>query len=141
MTPMTQPPRRPDWRSRLNAYLAEIAPADFSYGSNDCALFVAGAVRALTGHDPAAAWRGTYTTLEGGLKRLKKAGIADHVAVVDGLFQRVAPAFAQVGDVALLRAESSEGLGIVVGETVVCLSPRGLAHLPRNFIIAAWTVP
>lgn len=138
---MTIPPRLPDWRSRLNAYFAEVAPVDFRYGSNDCALFAAGAVRAMTGHDPAAAWRGSYTTLEGGLKRLRKAGLADHVAVVDSLLLPVAPAFAQVGDLALLRDHEGQGLGIVAGETVVCLSPRGLAHLPRDFVTAAWSVP
>ena len=135
------PPRFPDWRSRLTAHLTETAAQGFHYGSNDCALFAAGAVRAMTGHDPAAAWRGTYTTLEGGLKRLMKAGFDDHVALVGNLLPDVALAFAQVGDIALVAAPDGPALGIIVGETIACLTPRGLGHLPREAALRAWTVP
>lgn len=135
------PQRLPDWRTRLTSYLSETAAQGFRYGSNDCALFSAGAVRAMTGHDPAAAWRGTYTTLEGGLKRLIKAGFADHVAMVDHLFDGVAPAFAQVGDIALTLTPEGPALGIVAGETIACLTPQGLGHLPREAAERAWTVP
>lgn len=133
--------RLPDWRPRLTAYLADSARDGFRYGSNDCALFSAGAVRAMTGHDPAAGWRGTYTTLEGGLKRLMKAGFNDHVALVSSLFQEVAPAFAQVGDIALVDAPNGPALGIVAGETIACLAPQGLGHLPREAAVRTWTVP
>lgn len=98
-------------------------------------------MRAITGVDPAAAWRGTYTTLEGGLKRLRKAGFDDHVALVDSLFQEVAPAFAQVGDVAMIDAPDGPALGIIVGETIACLTPSGMGHLPREAALRAWTVP
>lgn len=135
------PPRLPDWRPRLTAYLTETAAQGFRYGSNDCALFSAGAVRAMTGVDPGAAWRGAYTTLEGGLKRLRKAGFDDHVALVDSLFQEVTPAFAQVGDVALVDAPEGPALGIIVGETIACLTPSGMGHLPREAALRAWTVP
>ncbi|MFN4191809.1 MAG: DUF6950 family protein [Tabrizicola sp.] len=134
-------PRLPDWRSRLNDYLGEVAPADFRYGSNDCALFAAGAVRAMTGHDPAAAFRGVYSTLEGGLKRVRKAGFADHVAVVRTLFAEVPAAFAQVGDIAVLDSKGEPVLGVVVGEVVACLSPRGLGHVHRKHVTTAWRVP
>lgn len=133
--------RLPDWRPRLTAYLAETAQDGFRYGSNDCALFSAGAVRAMTGHDLAAAWRGSYTTLQGGLKRLRKAGYEDHVAMADHRFTRVAPAFAQIGDIALLDTAEGRALGIFTGETIACLGPRGLGHLPREAATCAWTVP
>lgn len=132
--------RLPDWRPRLTAYLADTARDGFRYGSNDCALFTAGAVRAMTGHDPAAAWRGTYTTLEGGLRRMRKAGFQDHIALVAKEFPPVAPAFAQVGDIALVEAPEGPALGIITGETIACLTPRGLGHLPREAASEAWTV-
>jgi hypothetical protein len=133
--------RLPDWRPRLTAYLAEIAPEAFRYGSNDCALFAAGAVRAMTGHDPAAGYRGVYSTFEGGLKRLRKAGFEDHVAQAASLFQEVPPAFAQVGDITLIEAPEGRALGILAGEMIACLGPLGLGHLPRTAASRAWTVP
>lgn len=138
---MTVPPRMPDWRPRLTAYLIEIAPASFRFGSQDCALFAAGAIRAMTGHDPAGAFRGAYTTFEGGVERLKAAGFASHIDVVDTLFDRIAPAFAQVGDLVLIDAPDGPALGVMNGETIACLNPRGLAHWPRDAAAAAWTVP
>lgn len=133
--------RLPDWRSRLTAYLVETAGNGFRYGSNDCALFAAGAVRAMTGEDPAAAWRGSYTTLEGGLKRLMKAGFENHIALVDSLLTEVPPAFAQVGDIVLVDAPDGPALGVVSGEAVACLAPQGLGYLPREAALRAWTVP
>lgn len=137
---MTPGARLPDWQSRLTGYLAETAREGFRFGSNDCALFAAGAVRAMTGSDPAAAFRGVYDTFEGGLKRLKKAGFADHVAVVAALFPPVPPAFAQVGDLAVVDTVEGPALGVVVGEMIACLGPKGLGHVSRLLAARAWTV-
>ena len=138
---MTRIARLPDWHPRLSAYLAGLTPAEFRYGSQDCALFAAGAVRAMTGHDPAASFRGTYDDLKGGLKRLKAAGFASHIDVVERHFLRIAPAFAQVGDLCLIDTPDGQALGIVAGETLACLSPTGLGHLPREAAVITWSVP
>lgn len=135
------PKRLPDWHPRLTAYLGEITPVAFRMGSQDCALFAAGAVRAMTGHDPAAGFRGTYTDLKTGLKRLKAAGFDSHVQIADRLFERVHPAFAQVGDLALIEVSEGYALGVVAGELLACLNPQGLAWMPRSAAVAAWTVP
>ena len=81
--------RRADWRPRLTEYLARVAGARFRPGQHDCALFAAGAVEAMTGHDPAAEWRGTYRTLEEGRVVLAGQGYADQVGLVADLFQAV----------------------------------------------------
>lgn len=133
--------RRPDWRPRLTAYLTETAGQGFRYGSNDCALFAAGAVRAMTDCDPAAAWRGTYTTVEGGFKRLRKAGFQDHVDLAGSLFVEILPVFAQVGDLALVEGSDGNALSVFAGETIACLTPQGLGHLPRSAAVRAWSVP
>ncbi|MCU0826661.1 MAG: hypothetical protein MUE52_04485 [Tabrizicola sp.] len=135
------PHRLPDWNPRLSAYLAEITPVAFRMGSQDCALFAAGAVRAMTGYDPAAPFRGTYTDLKSGLKRLRAAGFESHIEIADKLFQRIHPAMAQVGDLALIEVPDGMALGIVAGETLACLSPAGLGHLPRAAAVATWSVP
>jgi hypothetical protein len=135
------PARLPDWKPRLTAYLAEITPVAFRMGSQDCALFAAGAVRAMTGHDPAAAFRGSYTDLKSGLRRLKAAGFESHIQIAEALFDRVHPAFAQVGDLALIEVPDGYALGLVAGEKLVCLTPAGLGHLPRTAAVATWTVP
>lgn len=137
----TIPPRLADWRVRLDAYFAMVVGTPFQYGRHDCALFVAGAVEAMTGSDPAAPWRGRYTTLEGGLKALRKAAYLTPLELVGDLFAPVAPALAQVGDIAQLDVEGGlPALGIVAGEVVAVLRPEGLGWVPRMLAVSAWRV-
>jgi hypothetical protein len=46
------------WDFALRKFLHERKSLPFVWGQNDCALFAADAVLALTGFDPAAQWRG-----------------------------------------------------------------------------------
>ena len=54
--------RKPDWQALLDAFLAEHQFDSFQYGRWDCCLFVCDAILAMTGVDPAAAYRGTYSS-------------------------------------------------------------------------------
>lgn len=104
------------WQPRLVAYLAEVGRADFAYGRNDCALFAAGAVQAMTGEDFAAEWRGRYTTLRGGLRLLRAAGHSDHVALAAAHFPPVSRP--RPGDLAVVQTADGPALGIVQGASV-----------------------
>lgn len=139
MTPDVAAQRRADWRVGLSAYLNKVARKPFRPGSHDCALFVAGAVEAMTGADLAAQWRG-YKSLEEGRERLSEAGYGDHVSLVASLFNEVAPSFAQVGDIVVLPADTGASLGIVQGEGVYCLTPAGLAVVSRMLAERAFRV-
>lgn len=132
--------RLPDWKSRLIAYLADAARIPFQPGVHDCALFSAGAVFAMTGVDYAATWRGRYTTLNGGLRVLRKAGFADHIALAAMSFDEVHPAFAQVGDLAVLPSPGGNVLGVLRGETIYVLTPACLGHEPRERATRAFSV-
>lgn len=136
----TLPPRRADWRARLGAYVAAQAGRPFAPGRLDCALFVAGAVEAMTGHDPAAKFRGTYRTLAGGARALAAAGFADHVDFVAAHCPEVAPAFAAVGDLAVLPGGRAPALGVVQGGGVYCLRAGGLALVSRLEIQRAFRI-
>ena len=81
--------RLPNWRHRLASYVSDKARAEFDPGQTDCALFAAGAVEAVTGHDPAQGHRGRYNTIQGGLRRLRKSGTTDHVAMAARLFAEI----------------------------------------------------
>lgn len=130
--------RRPDWRPRLVAYLEEVRARPFSYGTHDCALFVAGAVEAMTGFDAAAGFRDQYDSLKGGLKLLTKG---DHVALVGRLLEEAPVAFAQVGDIAVIGEIGVPALGLFEGETILVLRDEGLAHMPRAAATRSFRVP
>lgn len=104
------------WRGRLTQYLVETGSREFGVDW-DCALFVAGAVEAMTGEDFAADLRG-YGSIERGLVELRRRGFDDHVAYVASLFEEVPVAFAQPGDIAVVPVETGEALGLVQGEAI-----------------------
>lgn len=132
--------RLTDWRSRLNAYFLDMKREPLTYGISDCALFAAGAVQAMTGEDPAVAFRGRYTTLRGGLRVLRMAGYRDHIDLTTHLLPEVHPAFAGDGDVASVDTTEGMALGIFSGEVVYVLAPVGLGVRPRTEASKAWKV-
>ena len=121
---------RQDWRARLGDYLATEARRPFEYGTSDCALFAAGALNAMTGTDPSAAYRGRYTTLRGGLRILRKDGFRDHVDRAAALLTEVPSQRAQVGDIAVVETSDGPSLGVVQGEWVAVRTMSGLGFVP-----------
>jgi len=110
-------------------YAAEAGQRPFRPGRHDCALFAAGWVKLATGRDLARGWRSAYRSLSKGQHMLEEAGYADHVALAAAHLPEVAPAFAQVGDIAVL---DNQAFGIVAGEMIYCLRPEGLGLVPRG---------
>ncbi len=133
------PPRRPDWRPRLQSYLARVSGRRFRAGRHDCALFAAGAIHAQTGFDPAHLWRGQYRNLDEGYALLRGAGFEDPAAFVAARCEEIAPARAAAGDIAVLAGDDgTAALGVVQGAMVYCLRPSGLALVRRDEILKAF---
>jgi len=122
---MTEWKRHPDWQQRLTDYLRAHHARPFAWGRWDCALFVAGGVRAMTGRDPMRGLRG-YRTLREGLRKAQAAGLEDHVAAVADRFPEIHPAFAGPGDIAVVPGEPGLALGIVQGAQIYVVGERGL---------------
>ncbi|MDO9639695.1 MAG: hypothetical protein Q7J44_14235 [Pseudotabrizicola sp.] len=125
--------RRPDWQARLTGYLIGCARAPYQLGQHDCALFAAGAVEAVTGSDPAYAWRGRYATKAEGFRALKRAGHTDHIAATAAALPEIDPVFAAPGDIACVADPQAGGLvlGVVQGELIYVLREDGLGLLPH----------
>jgi len=132
--------RTKGWQNRLTSYLTQSARTPFEPGVHDCALFAAGAVAAMTGYDPARAYRDRYTTVRGGVRILRKDGHADHIALAASLFRARPPGeAAKPGDLAGIGTDGGHALGVVQGRAVYALSRSGLAlvALPPDALIFA----
>lgn len=132
--------RLPDWKTHLIAYLADAAHKAYRPGVHDCALFSAGAVLAMTGVDLAAGWRGRYTTLTRGLRVLRRAGYVDHIDLAARHFEKLHPAFAHLGDLAVIPSSEGPILGVMQGEGVYCLGLKQLRIEPRERAVRAFKV-
>lgn len=121
--------RLPDWRMRLEICMAATAAAPFDPGSVDCSLASADAVLAMTGVDLAADFRGRYTTLKGGFKKLRKAGYADIATFMAAHLDEIPVAFGQIGDIAVINTPEGPALGVVQGSRIYVRNRERLATL------------
>lgn len=127
--------RLKDWEPRLSAYLAERRRMPFEWGSHDCAMFVSGAIDAVTGDDPASVFRGTYDSEYGAARTLSEAGYQSPSDVVDVSLSAIAIGFAKRGDI----VENSDGsLGVVVGKDAVFVGDNGFERMPVRDCVKAW---
>ena len=138
--------RTPDWERDLNDFISKSRQEPFKWGQNDCCLFAANAVLAVTGYDLAEDFRGKYTTGQGALKCLADHGVRD-VAELLELFQSsvVQPqfvAFAQRGDLMLydLGARLGPAVGVCIGQDSAFVGLAGLQFIPTLSCSKSWRV-
>lgn len=108
--------RKDDWPERLAEFIDVRRERAFSWGSQDCALFAADAVLAMTGVDLAKKLRG-YKTAAGATRRIKAAGGMRNFA---SALTEKHPGLAQRGDVVLVTLDGRETFGIVAGNAKWC---------------------
>lgn len=136
-----------DWPLRLEAYLAFIGEDEFSWGSNDCALFACNVVLELTGTDLGKEFRGRYNTKTGAYAALKKFSngglelLALKIATKH-LMKEIPPRRAQRGDIVLLETDAGPTLSVVCmdGIHVTAPGPTGLQRWPMDRGRRAWRV-
>lgn len=130
-----------NWPSVLARTIEEYRHKPLKWGENDCALFAANIIQALTGVDHAARFRGIYSTEDeadiiiinhGGLRMLATAALGPEID----------PNFAQRGDLVLMnRGEGKAPMfTICIGTKCVVPDKSGLAFIKMDGAIAAWRV-
>jgi hypothetical protein len=130
----------------LTAFLSDAGRRGFAWGDNDCMLFVANWAKQLTGDDPGAPWRGTYSTEDEAEKILARGGGPGpilHGALVP---QGWAPVpTCQPGDIAVVRAPTRAGRSLVAAILAgrgkfAMLTPTGLVYGPVPLLLG-WRHP
>jgi hypothetical protein len=142
--------RYADWAERLDQFLLSVSRFRFRYGagedSQDCALFVANAVYAMTGTDLAARFRGQYHSRKEALALAKShTGKVTLRPFFEWALRELPQApvpCAQRGDIVLVRRAGDVSLGIVSldGRTILAVAKEGLLRLPLHLGIRAWRV-
>lgn len=127
-----------DWEQRLSAFVAERMQMPFEWGRNDCCLFAADAVKAMTGTDHAAGLRVHTSALEA-VRLVEQRGGLRQIAT-DALGESVSPLMATVGDVVVLVNEGRELLAVCNGGTAIAPGEQGMVALGMDAALAAWRV-
>lgn len=134
-----------DWPTRLDRFLLARKSEPFVWGKNDCCLFAADAILAMTGEDFAVRFRGKYDDLKGAVKILHELGKSpDSISElpVDFGLEEVPIAYAQRGDVVLIDEQFGESLGIVAldGTSIAAPGIEILIFAPISVGKKAWRI-
>lgn len=134
--------RLPYWEEALSLYLDRCHDTQFKWGEHDCALFAAGAVKAMCGVDPAETMRGTYSDARGAAEALKEKAAGTLLKTANAWFgEHKHPAQAKRGDIV---AKDRTTLGVCVGHWSWFVgeegSHQGLIAIPTADCKKAWTV-
>ena len=132
--------RLENWERRLGDYLDTRRGQDFAYGTNDCGMFAAGAVEAVTGVDPIPSFRGAYDSATTSIRALKRLGKGTLDATIDSLFDEHPIGYARRGDIVW----NGESVGVCIGHEALFVGEiegvSGLVSVPRSGWVKAWTV-
>lgn len=135
--------RLDDWPARLDEAVAIGNMRAFEWGKHDCLMFAADCVRAMTGVDLMAEWRGSYDSHDAAYANLDKGYRGSLAYAVSSKLERHAsPFFAQRGDVVLHDNTAGVlGLGVCLGRMFAAPAEvKGLVYFPLSKAIAAWKV-
>lgn len=130
--------RLPDWHARLIALIEARRYHPFGWGDMDCCLWVADAVQAMTGRDPASDVRADYSTARGAQAVLLKVGGLDGAGARCG--DSIGRLFAAVGDVGIVNDGARDVLAVCTGEHWMVTTKTGLGTLPYESVRSAWRV-
>jgi hypothetical protein len=139
--------RQKHWAERaFHDFLVERARMSFAWGTNDCCIFPADAIKVITGEDIAADFRGNYTdeasafalvgTVAGG-KTVSDA--AAYCATKFAMTEWPKPLFAQRGDLVTLEDSGRMIAGIVgLNGQIVTVGQNGFMQRPITAVLRAW---
>ena len=141
MTARTPIVRHDNWPRHFYDFLAERNAMPFAWGSNDCALFAAACVQAISGHDIASAYVGLYDNAAGTLSVISQAGGLQAICQ-QHLGDPIPVAMAQRGDVVYIQHPQTgrDCLAICCGNELASPGPDGLLYVPVSNGIMAWRV-
>lgn len=141
--------RREDWVERFHDFIEERKSEPFAWGTNDCSIFAADAVQAMTDVDFAEEYRGTYDSKRTAFVRIKEVtggstpeDVMNKIAEDHGFEELESVLFAQRGDVVIYDGEEGVALGVVYlnGTDAVFVAPDGLHKVPVKQCRRAWRV-
>ncbi|MFQ5535576.1 MAG: hypothetical protein ACE5EM_12670 [Sphingomonadales bacterium] len=132
--------RKSDWPELLAREVEAAAERPFCWGKHDCCLFAANIVKAMTGDDPAKAFRGRYRTEFGARRALKRYGSGTLYHTLRSLFGNpIPPARAWRGDLVYMVTENGPSAGVCLG-AIAAFASDGLAFVPMSETAKAWRV-
>lgn len=130
--------RRDDWVAQMWDTIEAHGGVTFEWGVNDCCLFTARVIDAISGTDHELDLQAAYSDEATALAYIASHG--DLQTAVSFHLGEPSEGRAQRGDAVMVDGGEGHAIGICVGSTVACLQQEGLIYLPRREILTRWAV-
>jgi len=130
--------RRNDWAAQMWAQVEDHSDAPFAWGINDCCLFVARVIDAMTETSHELELASQYTDEETALAYIASYGSLE--AAVSSHLGQPEPGRPLRGDAVICTNNGNPCVGICVGSNVACMGQNGLVFLPRKDITTRWEI-
>lgn len=130
-----------NWRVKFEELILERKTKPFVWGENDCALFAADAVLAISGTvDPAHDYRGRYSCEKTAMQQLILIDGSLTKAFDNAGLLRVSKQGLLVSDIAVVMLNDRETCGVCTGAELAFLTLDGLKFIPidKLNIIRCW---
>ncbi len=129
--------KKAGWESALYEYVAHSKDVVFTWGENDCCLWVARFVDKVCDTDYASLFDGKYNTAAGATALMQSKGFSSTEEVADAYFHSIPRAYAQRGDIVL---HPQGALGICTGRKSFFLKEEGLTEIDTLECQKAWEI-
>ena len=128
-----------NWELRLSETIADRLHQPFAWGSNDCVMFAADCLEAMTGVALVFHLQCTWETQGEAIRVIAKLGGIGATVERMGLIE-VPPLCAQRGDLVLHRRSGNDALAICLGDKLTGPSDSGLLFFGLQNGVRAWRV-
>lgn len=133
--------RLDDWPEKLAEFIHARTEKVFEWGQNDCAIFAADGIHAITEIDVAADLRGTYSTASQAVDIVTARGGLEAIATSVLGEPMENKLMIQRGDVALVKINGRESLTICIGSELAGPGVDfGVVLIPIMDAIKVWKV-
>ncbi|WP_422371351.1 DUF6950 family protein [Hoeflea sp.] len=112
----------------------------YAYGINDCFFLGLKVIDALQGTSHVDAYTGSYSTLKGAQKALRKHDHTSLITFLSELGEPVAWGRSRIGDIAIVEVDGAEHVGIHGGQSWHSITEAGPAAWPLHFAKRAFRV-
>lgn len=132
-----------NWPAALADYVREREQKPFAWGTHDCIMFACGAIEAITGHDPAHHWRGTYGNAFQAAHIFRAwGGFEEMIATIAGGegYDEQPITMARRGDLVLLHEGRHPAAGVCLGVFSAFTGPKHLIMVKTATCSRAWRV-
>jgi len=130
--------RNADWVDQMFATIDAHTDLPFEWGVNDCCIFVARVIDAMTGSVIEADLSAEYSDEETALAFIASHGSLE--AAVSVFLGDPTSGMAMRGDAVLLDGGDGPAMGIMLGDVIAAMGPDGLVYVPRGEALMRWAV-